>query len=345
MEQVERPKPKIAVESVSQNDIKEALMGSVGNPSYQEQFGITSAELGTTGAPPQPTLAELELEADRAYHRALNPAGYVDMAQPQAQPNHDVAAELAKFQKLYGDSENEKGSLRKTNAELTEAFNGLMAQFEAIQASQRQPQPGWGPQPAPSYPPRYGMPPNDPFEGIGDDDVIQGKQVKGLIERTIAPALGAAFEQAQAAQERAAALERQMLAQAKASAGITPIDEYRILSKNPWLRSIPEAQRYQAIASLKQSEQLQTPQQTPFTQPPANTTAESQTRILNRTTYIEGAPPQVEDTSAAALEAARQRDFAKAMALPDFDGSRARALRALSDKYGLGWGKGTDLAR
>ena len=126
-ETVERPKPTINVERATEADIKESLMGTPGNPSYEEQWGITSAP---PGEPPfqNKSLAELELEAEQAMARAIDPN---DVGIPQAAAG-DIASlqeELARFKKLYGDGENEKGELRRQYGELMEAFNGVMTQL------------------------------------------------------------------------------------------------------------------------------------------------------------------------------------------------------------------------
>ena len=317
-------------------------MGSPGNPSYQEQFGISSSPLGGTGVA-QPSVAELELEAQKALARAMNPNAYAAQGNPSEWVAPNVEPEIERWKKLYGESENEKGQARRREAELTEAFNGLMTQFEALQA-QTPPQ-QWQPQ----APPQYGQMPygqqqpfSNPFDSIKDDDYLDGKTFKNLVESTIAPALAFTAQQAQQSAQRSAALEQQLMAQVKASAGIDKIDEFRISSKNPWINRLPYGERISAIKALKAAEtpfQQVTPQQ-------AQAHTESQNRIVNKLTYIEGGNPNVPDATEAALEAAKQRDWAMAMQLPMDTGERAKALRAFATKYNMNFGQNpSDLAR
>jgi len=334
------PRPQISVGSITEADLQEARMGPQGNPTYEQQFGISSAPLGGTGIT-QPTIAELEIQAQQALARATNPtlyAGQTNYAPNEYQP--DSLAEAEKWRKLYGQSENEKGEARRREQELTEAFNGLMGQFEQLQANTQQR--SWSPQMPPQNfgpPASYGQTQN-PFDKISDDEFMQGKQVKDLIEQHIAPPLAAAYQQSQESAQRIAQLERALLNQARATSGISKLDEFRLSAKNPWLNNLPEAQRLAAISSLKQAEVPQ-----PQVQPP-QVQAETQNRIMNKITYIEGSNPNVADQTEAAIEAAKQRDWAIAMQEPAETGARAKAIRAVANKYGYNLGQNpSDLAR
>ena len=338
----EYPQTKVEVGQITEADLKEAMLGTPGDPTYAQQFGMTSAPLGTTGYKP-PTMAELELEADKALARAQAEAAAAQQANAQPDPFAAPMDEAAKWQKLYGDSENEKGALRKNQQELMEAFNGLMAQYEALQSN-----PNMG---NPAATPQYGqaqayVPTQDPFAGLGDDDVVQGKQIKDLLHREIGPALGAVLQQNQQAMARMAQLEGRIVKQTKEASGITPVDEFRLTARNPWVRDLSPAQRAQALSSLKQAELITQPP--PVPQAPAQIPAPTapQQRILNRMTYVEGSVPQVPDSSEAALEAAKARDYAKVMAAPPDTGERAKMFRAFAAKYGLALGQNpSDLAR
>jgi hypothetical protein len=346
MGELGQPQPTISVGGISEADLMEARMGSNGNPTYEEQFGTTSAPLGSVGVT-QPTLAELELEAQKALARAINPLGYAGQGQPQDYaPNPDFNVELEKFKKLYGESENEKGQLRKNQQELMEAFNGLMAQYEALQAS---PQPQqWSPQVMPNQfgPMPYGpAQPQfaDPFEGVQDADYVDGKTMRNVVERAVGQATAFAVGQAQQALQRQSILEQKLAQQARAASGISKLDEYRLAAKNPWLNQLPDAQRFAAIQSLKAAEGVAAPQAPAVQAPQQN---DSQSRILNRVTYIEGSNPTVPDQTEAALEAAKQRDYAIVMSANAEDGTRARLFRQFGVKYGLSIGQApSDLAR
>jgi hypothetical protein len=268
--------------------------------------------------------------------------GYFEQGQPQASSGQiDYAAELQKFQKLYGDSENEKGQLRKNQQELMDAFNGLMAQHEAMQANLNQPRQQWN-APPPQMP--FGQPQfGNPFENIPDGDFVDGKTVKGLIEQTTAQALSFIAGQNQDAANRVAQLEQQLALQARANAGVSKFDEYRIAAKNPWLNRLPFGERLAAIQSLKANE---APQNIAQPQVAPQVATDSQQRILNRVTYIEGNNPNVPDQTEAALEAAKQRDYAIVMQANQETGERARLFRQFASKYGLNLGQNpSDLSR
>jgi hypothetical protein len=351
MGELTQPRPTISVERVTEADLQGARMGSNGNPTYEEQFGTTSAPLGSVGVT-QPSIAELEIQAQQALARATNPLAFAQQGEPQvqqpAEPN-----EVEKWKQLYGQSENEKGLARKREADLMEAFNGLMAQYESLQANVQQPQQAWVPQgpPNPFGQAPYGMPMpqfQDPFEGVNESEFLDGKTARNVIERAVGQMAAFNAGQAQQAMNRVSQLERQLIQQARANAGISKLDEFRIGAKNPWLNGLPEGQRLAAIQSLKAAETAAQPtngngnlQGQPNPGP-----AESQNRILNRVTYIEGNTPNVQDQTEAALEAARQRDYAIAMNAPAETGERARMLRAFANKHGLNIGQNpSDLAR
>lgn len=332
----DRPNPTVTVEPATTNDLRDALMGTPGNPTYEEQWGITATPPGQSPLQ-QPSLAELELAAEQAMARAINPN---DPGVPQAAAAEigAIQEELARFKKLYGDSENEKGELRRQFQELNEAFTGLMAQVESQSATP--PAPQWGPVAPQQYP--APAPQFNPLADIDDDSFVEGKKVKRLIEEGIAPAIAGLYQQLQQTQARAAAAERQAAMQARAALGITQLDEYRLTGKNPWLRNLPEPQRLQAMQALKAQERAVSPQQ----QVPTQTPSEAQQRVLSKVTFVEGNTPNVPDTSEGALEAARQRDYARVMAQPVETGARARAFREFAAKYGLSFGQNpSDLSR
>lgn len=350
MGEISQPRPTITVESVTEADLREAMLGSgnQGNPSYQEQFGMTSAPLGTTGAPPQPSIAQLEIEAQQALARATDPAGYANQMFGQSHASPDLAtmqAELERFKKLYGDSENEKGQARKREAELMEAFTGLMTQYESLQASPQAPQSWAVPQSpfAPQYAPQVPQF-SDPFEGVPEGDFVDGKTVRTVVEKAVGQTTAYMAGQVQQALMRANQLEQQLAAQARTGAGITKLDEFRITGKNPWINKLPYGERLSAIQALKVAE---APAQAPTngTQAP-QAPSEVQHRIINRLTHIEGGNPMVPDQTEAALEAAKQRDYAMAMSFSAETGERAKALRMFGAKYGIPLGQGgSDLSR
>jgi hypothetical protein len=140
-----------------------------------------------------------------------------------------------------------------------------------------------------------------------------------------------------------AQLEQQMAAQARSTAGITKLDEFRLAGKNPWINRLPAGERLAALQALKTAE---APAPMTNSGPQPSVASETQQRILNKVTYIEGSNPTVPDQTEAAVEAAKQRDFALAMNENLETGARARALRTFANKYGLNLGHSpSDLGR
>lgn len=349
MTDLARPTPKISVESATEADLKELMMGTNGNPSYEEQWGITAAAPGELPFQ-QKSLAELELEAEQAHARALDPNAH---GRPALNlPTDDEDTDLAKFKKLYGDSENEKGELRRQNAELAEALDALANQIDSLTQQPPNPYGAQGPQqPYPQYP-QYGTPPTYPYntqpqyntgrnrlDEIKDEDYINGQQLKELIAENIAPAFQVAWQEAQQAKAMAAQMARAAAEAQRASSGLTKTDEILLMGKNKWLRALPEAQRLEAMKALKA-------QQASGTNGKPATSSDKTERIVNKLTYIEGGTPQTVESSQAALESAFNRDVAKAMSLPAETGARARALREISKKYNMDFAKPpSDLTR
>ena len=345
----ERPRPSVSVGNITEAELKEAMMGSPLTPTYAEQFGMTSAPLGQVAYQGGPSPAELEIEAEKALEIAKAEAVRA-RDQNKAPDPFNTTDDLEHWKKLLGKSENEKGALRKQNAEMAEVVQGLMAQFQEFQATQQMPPAGpqWqGPQPPMQQQfgnqPGYGFNPyEDPFDNASDEDLLSVKQLKKFAGRVFGPAMFEIQNQVQASQARAEALEQQIRRQAKLVAGISPMEEIRLQGKYPWVKWIPETQKLTALLGLKQAEGAmastngsalaEAEREAPLPPPPT----ETQRRILDKVTYVEGSrSADVPDTSEAALEAAKMRDYAKVLAAPLDTGEQAKLFRAFARKYNI----------
>ena len=357
---------QVSVAPMTQADMNELMTGSAhgGAPTAQEAWGIQGGMPGSAPLAPK-SQAELEIEAQLAFNRAVNPQDPIQQVTlQQPQPSYDdissIRRELDQFKKLYGQSENEKGEMRRALNDQMEAFNALMGQYQQMGQAQPQSQvpfgtPTYGPQQSYGY---SGGPTKSPFDDFNDASVPDGATIKRAFkeweQNTVAPAFTAVYQAAMTAAQRAQALETQLIAQSKINAGITPTDEFRLEQRNPWLRNIPAPNKIAAMTSiLKQERAAQqwtglsgSEQQAQIQQMNApQATRSPGAQVVRQVTHVESTPSSAPDLTYDALAAAQARDLQAAQALPDWDDAtrkspRAEAMRAYSAKYGMGWGTG-----
>lgn len=320
-------------------DALQDYMTSVrGAPTLEQAQGITSQ------APIYPTN---ELTPQQAQQQN---------ADNRAQQDAQAAQEAAHWKKLYGDSENEKGELRRQAEALAQAKQQLeeqMALQAAMQAAQMgsnpyqpyAPQTGAYPQapqygaptgnfyqPPPAAPPQWGPQRAnfDPFNGRSDDDVWTTRDVKTLVNDTLAPIMDNAYMQAQQAAHQAAQLQAQMYAQAKIAAGVTPLAEQKVLMANPWLQGVQDPfARLNAIKALM-------PKDAPAT--PASVAAPAPQGVQlarERVTYVETGRATTATDNRPTAQQVLEQEWAATMALPLHTGERAKAQEALLRKNGV----------
>lgn len=251
--------------------LREFLSGSpFGAPTREEQVGITS----------QPPDRMLEQPIPLSFEEQVQAA---EQWSPQGSQPQDSQPPIQDWQRLYGQSENEKGEWRRKAAELEETLNLVLNQQQ--------------PQPQPTMPANYSMPYQgqqpvygnqpqvDPFEGMGDDDVVQGKQVKQLIGQHVAPYMWQLHQQTQAAHQEVAQLRQQQFTAAKRSAGIDNLTELRFKAKYPQVAGMPDSvEKLNLMQALMKVEQPT--QAAPV--PPITTQSTNPTQnIVRRVTYTE----------------------------------------------------------
>lgn len=305
----------------ARNDALQAFLQggtTYGSPNREEQLGMGSQNPDEL-RPEPPTFAEQVSQAEQAI-QTFNSQG-VDTS--------SLESELAEWKKKFGDRENEFGAIRRQNAELQEALNLLL--------TQRQGQPAIGmpaayPNSGPYPMPTQNQPPYDPLADISDDDLVQGSKLKKLIQETIGPAIASTWQQAQQAQAELGRLRQTTAVQAKAAAGISPLDELRLQAKYPALASMPEDDsKIGLMKTLLTSERAQAqpaPQAAPVQAPVQQTQPTG--NVVRRVVHTginqgQGGDVQVDRNSAMKqeMEAAKAQPFHL----------RAQAMEAVLRKY------------
>jgi hypothetical protein len=282
--------------------------------------------------------AELELQAQQAQYAAVmqsvNPQGQYDPTQVDVA---NIRGELDHFKQLYGQSENEKGELRRKVQELLETTNAMMAQYQQAQAQQFV-----APQQSPmAYPPpvapQYGYgPPRDPLADIRDEDMVYGKDVRKLFANEVIPAVQTLAMQNMQLQQQQQQMRQQLMDSSKRAAGITPTDEMRLRQRHPWIAPDNIAAMETMLRMERQQQPgvqppMLPPQQMAPQAPPSAAPAMPQ-NVLRRVTFVENTQPQSADLTQDALTTAFNRDMAQAMGLQD--DKKASAMRQIAAKYG-----------
>lgn len=191
------------------------------------------------------------------------------------------------FKKLYGQSENEKGELRRANEQLQNQLNSINAEIAQMRASFQQPQyPNGTFNGQPQQVPGYGYAPQQPqipqlpanfFTDKDENDFLEAKDVNKLMRELIGPAVIELHQE----QQR---LVQAQTAAAKQAAGVDNTTEQRLLTSYPWLRNLRGQEQLTAMQSLLQQERQQAQQQQTQSAPPPPAAAAPAAR---RVTYIE----------------------------------------------------------
>jgi len=230
------------------------------------------------------------------------------------------------WQQLYGQSENEKGELRRQLQAAQEAQAQLALQQQMVQAQMQLTMAQNQPQPRPQQ--QHYQPQGPLFPGKTREDVI----TLGEIEDRLAPAIqGLIYNAAESANERYSALEAQFVNSRKAQAGITPMAEFQILAEQPWINSLNGAAKVDAMVSvlaLKKAQQPVQPAQ-PQPQPQAPMTAAPR-RLL----YVEPGRPTAQEPRPIDRQAAMQQEWMATMSRPLHGGQRETAQKLILMKYG-----------
>lgn len=245
---------------------------------------------------------------------------------PPQEPSREDAAY---WRKLYGDSENEKGAMRK----LTELYESKIAALESAQQAQpayTQPQPT-------TYVPTYEdfarrMPQR--FIDKEDTDFVQASDVERLVREHIAPAVWQVSQQA-------ASLAQAQLVAHKHAVGITPQVENQLMRSNPWLQGMPDGlHRINAMQSLMQQAQAanQAAERAQATQPrevqtPQHNYSASQA-AARRVTYVEPGRAPSTGHETPSREDLFMREMQQALQQPYGEPRRA-AMEKVYNRFGV----------
>jgi hypothetical protein len=190
------------------------------------------------------------------------------------------------WRKLYGDSENAKGDLRRQLQAKDELIANMQSQlaspvqppqffgspqaaapqsFVPAQPQYQVPQGQWGG--APSWnasPGPQGVDNGLAFiQNMDDEGIVYGKDVKGVIRDTVTPLISGVYAMAQAAEARAQSAQAALFNSEKARMGITAQVEQSMLVKYPWLSNISDPGGYlSTMAGLVAQERSLAPQAT-----------------------------------------------------------------------------------
>lgn len=254
----------------------------------------------------------------------LGPSVYVPEQQfnPQTHqmPEQQVPLEQD-WKRLYGQSENEKGELRREVNTLREEVAAMrsawnpQAQYQPAYATPTYtyPQPQWQAQQtqtAPQVPVTF-------FEGKEDGEVVEVGEVNRLMRETVAPAVWQLYTQQ-------LEMQKQQIAMQKLAAGISLAVEQKLLTSRPWLANVPDGfPRIQAMQEILKQEANQ--QGVPTPQPPTNIPPHQ--AAVRRVTYVE---PGTGQTSAPVMDPNERfkQEWAKTRT--------AAEKRALLERYGIG---------
>lgn len=296
--------------------LREIMLNPSGN-NPNAVYGYTSNPQPEAAPDPGPTLEQLE-ELERA------------RAQVAAQPQQN-------FQQLYGQSENEKGELRRALQAKEDQQNQLALQNQMLQAQLQNLAIQMSQPPATPPAPNFGQPqfgPPQSFFGKDRTEVL----LAGEAEERLLPALYSVYQEAQAARAQAQALEQQLISSKKMAAGITPLVEFQVASENPWVNSLTGSVKVDAIASILASKKAATPAPQVPNPPTPPASAMANQRVL----YVEGARPVTNNEPRfVSPQLALEQEWAATYNLPLEGGKREEAQRAILLKHGAqqvsGW--------
>ncbi len=263
--------------------------------------------------------------------------------QPQAQPQQEEDGQ--DFRKLYGESENQKGELRRALQALKEQNDMLAAMVQNQQPQQQQyaPQPQYqhtAAQPQPQYQ-QLQFDPNQIPRLIDKEDgeFIEAGEMDRVLREKVAPYLFGALNEARTARAELGNFVQRQAQEALAHRGITPVVQQQLLMKHPYINSIADPyQRIQALISAAESEKamalMQRAQPQPIQQQQPQAGAAG---VARRVTYIEPSSGSASPAQGVGQSRAQafQQEWANTMALPVEGGARGTAQKQILEKYGM----------
>ncbi len=261
------------------------------------------------------------------------------------------------FQKLYGNSENEKGDLRRALNEQVELNNRLISETNQMRYVQPQ-QPVYAPQPTQGVSFNPHSPVNQAPQPIAPapnarllekdaGEFVTGEDLDQVYNTGFAPRMQNMQDQIAYLASTLQKNQIDNLNQQKAQNGITPQIEFQLIQENGWLRNIPDPGSYlNALVDLNKQKQTAALAQRQGGAVQAAVQVQAQAgvpqvnpaiqEVARRVTYVErGGNQGMSPTGPAS----RQTQFAQlwqaTLALPVQGGERGKAQRALLTGAGV----------
>lgn len=241
---------------------------------------------------------------------------------PQEDPDY--------WKKMYGQSENEKGEIRRAVADEVAQLKAELAAMRATMPQQPgQPYPGatpgypaqpqYGPQ-QPQYAQQGQQPqlPETYFPDKEEGDYVEVKDVDRLVAQAIAPAVLQLNAQQQA-------LYQQQMAAMKNAAGITPVVEQKLLAECPWMQQLPDGPA--KVQAMQDYMKQRTQQQQPRQPAPQQAQVNPEQAAARRVTYIESGQAAKSTESEVPLGQRIMQEYAQAR--------NAAEKKAVLMKYGM----------
>ena len=335
------PAQQAAVDETRKQSLEEVMSGSRYGADPNAQ-GITAVDPNDTARlDTGPSVTEQIAQQEQVAQELSGTPATLEVTDEQIT---QAIEDAANFKKLYGDSENEKGDLRRRVDELTQQQERTLEMLSHAQTAPQQPfaqQPPVYPQPT-SYPHNVTAP-NAPTQTQAPMNFLTGeyadealaKDVQSTLQDVFAPA----FQQLEGQNAQLRSLvEQQAQAQYQATkeqAGITRFKELQLITKYPVLQTMQESpQKLAFMQSLLANEQATaTPGNgTPAQAPPTAAQAVTE-RVVRRVTHVE--PSQARTSEPVDKAAEFRREMAEAQRKDFGTGERARAMRAVFTKYGI----------
>lgn len=259
------------------------------------------------------------------------------------------------FQNMYGQSENEKGELRKALQAQMDANNQLLSRMNQVSnpqtplpqffaaSPQRQEQPVNSPQVQNTAVPQSPNFKDVRFLAKEDDEMVLASDLNKVIQEQVAPYVYDAYQQAAEARNQTSVVQKQLFESQKLQMGITPQIEQMAIAQQPWMANVGTPEAYLGAlhnfkATMDRAQLLEQQQPNPIPQARQNVSSNPQARrMVRRTTYVEGQgqamagePSQGPSNAMAQWEAA----WSQSEALPFAE--RAAVQRELLKTRGVG---------
>ena len=257
------------------------------------------------------------------------------------------------WKRLYGQSENEKGELRRNMQALQDRLLQLEQQQQqaALYATMPPPPQFYGapqPQQQAQYQPQQAQvaPQQVDWTRIpklidkDDNEMLLPSDLDRVLREKVAPYVFHVEQQAQMAHQQAMLAQQRFFESQKQQSGVTPQLEMQILAGKPWLRNIQDPGAYlsamqQEVAMLRAAQQAQTVQDVRQSLPQQQQRQAVQADVRRRTFVERGNGTSQEPTMQKSAEAIWQEEWQKTLMLSHGDPNRTKRQQQLLKHAGF----------